>query len=713
MSNMVGNIEREQTLNGSIKYVGSGDSAYQVAVNNGFVGTEKEWLASLKGEKGDKPIKNVDYFTEEDKLEIVQETCVLVNANILPEEEKRQQAEEERQETFEQIQKDIVDMTGDYNANARTKTQEFNTNANTKKEEFNANATNKINEYNANAEELIDRINEVELENEMLKNQIPKGMAEGETIDLTDSAEMSYRKFNIGGNSVQEGEPTPEAPVPIQSVGDDVNLFDKDTITQNYRLGSDGSPYADNTYNLSDYIPVKQNENYIYNRKGTGGGSSCVCFYTSTKEFISRTMFNTGLQQLNIVTSVNCAYIRIADAKSLDYSVIKLQKGTVATAYSEYGKGTVEIGQMNRSLLDFNSFGTGNSTYTFENDILTITSKNTGAYNNVSVDITDIIVRYPGKELFFDYDSLDLSKFNSTNITLANLRIIDVDNKTTYHTLAMTDGQKIAYEIPDDVSNIKQITFTVFVNNTSTYVDSTVKIVKPMLQFGTDKLEYEPYKGNNNILQLSKPLPSLQNGTRDTREADGTHRRVGEVVLDGTEEWKVSSSFANSYYSSLPNSKNISSTDIVDDTNVYVLSNSFQATYRKNLNSLNQGIALTNSSNIMIKNANVSTVEEFKSYLAEQYANGTPVTVQYELAEEVIEPYTEEEQKEYDKLINTGTYKGITHIFSTNEVEPNLDITYYKDLDIVVVKKEDIEEEVFEITYEDGTVKTIRSVVFK
>ena len=31
----------------------SGLSAYEVAVNNGFIGTEEEWLASLKGEKGD------------------------------------------------------------------------------------------------------------------------------------------------------------------------------------------------------------------------------------------------------------------------------------------------------------------------------------------------------------------------------------------------------------------------------------------------------------------------------------------------------------------------------------------------------------------------------------------------------------------------------------------------------------------------------------
>ena len=69
-----------------------GKSAYEVAVKNGFSGTEAEWLASLKGEKGDafvyadftseqlaalkgekgeKPIKGTDYFTNTDKTEIV------------------------------------------------------------------------------------------------------------------------------------------------------------------------------------------------------------------------------------------------------------------------------------------------------------------------------------------------------------------------------------------------------------------------------------------------------------------------------------------------------------------------------------------------------------------------------------------------------------------------------------------------------------------
>lgn len=44
-----------ETISASVDKAGPpGLSAYEVAVKNGFVGTEEEWLASLKGEQGDK-----------------------------------------------------------------------------------------------------------------------------------------------------------------------------------------------------------------------------------------------------------------------------------------------------------------------------------------------------------------------------------------------------------------------------------------------------------------------------------------------------------------------------------------------------------------------------------------------------------------------------------------------------------------------------------
>ena len=48
-----------------------GKSAYQIALDNGFIGTETEWLVSLEGEDGHTPVKGVDYFTESDKSEMI------------------------------------------------------------------------------------------------------------------------------------------------------------------------------------------------------------------------------------------------------------------------------------------------------------------------------------------------------------------------------------------------------------------------------------------------------------------------------------------------------------------------------------------------------------------------------------------------------------------------------------------------------------------
>ena len=77
-----------------------GRSAYQIAVDSGYIGTESEWLASLKGDKGDTgekgdkgdtgdrglqgergetgeagytPVKGKDYFTDTEIAEIKQE----------------------------------------------------------------------------------------------------------------------------------------------------------------------------------------------------------------------------------------------------------------------------------------------------------------------------------------------------------------------------------------------------------------------------------------------------------------------------------------------------------------------------------------------------------------------------------------------------------------------------------------------------------------
>ena len=72
---------------------------------------------------------------------------------------------------------------------------------------------------------------------------------------------------------------------------------------------------------------------------------------------------------------------------------------------------------------------------------------------------------------------------------------------------------------------------------------------------------------------------------------------------------------------------------------------------------------------------NFATLNEFKAYLSEQYSNGTPVIVEYELAEPETVPYTAEQQEAWDKIEQLHTYKNVTNIFSDAE----LDIVYARD----------------------------------
>lgn len=106
---LYGSITNNSSISGAINPAGDisgalsnplarGASAYEIAVANGYVGTEEQWLESLKGEKGDKgdpftwddltteqkkeltgppgadgytPVKGTDYFTKSDKTELV------------------------------------------------------------------------------------------------------------------------------------------------------------------------------------------------------------------------------------------------------------------------------------------------------------------------------------------------------------------------------------------------------------------------------------------------------------------------------------------------------------------------------------------------------------------------------------------------------------------------------------------------------------------
>ena len=117
------------------------------------------------------------------------------------------------------------------------------------------------------------------------------------------------------------------------------NLFDKSTVTNGYRLGSDGLPYGDAPFSVSGYIPIQAGTTYTYSRKLTTGDQtvSAICYYDASKTFISRTMpiITNHTTSGQVTSPANAVYARIADrTEGLD--AYQLEKGSTATTYAPY-----------------------------------------------------------------------------------------------------------------------------------------------------------------------------------------------------------------------------------------------------------------------------------------------------------------------------------------------------------------------------------------
>jgi hypothetical protein len=94
-------------------------------------------------------------------------------------------------------------------------------------------------------------------------------------------------------------------------------------------------------------------------------------------------------------------------------------------------------------------------------------------------------------------------------------------------------------------------------------------------------------------------------------------------------------------------------------------------------------IDYTNSSlslrgRIIIKDMSIDDIDKMKTYLSEQYSNGTPVIVEYELSEEEIVPYTTAQQEAWDKKESMKLYDGVNHIESTSEIDIKYNYIYKK-----------------------------------
>lgn len=121
---------------------------------------------------------------------------------------------------------------------------------------------------------------------------------------------------------------------PVKNVGK--NLFNKNTTTDGYRIGSDGKPYADAPYTLSWYIPVKPNTTYTISFGSVLDNPSYtnIASYSSDKTFIYR-WIPAQVGSYTLTTQADAQYLRVATPLNRE-DTTQCELGSTATAYEPY-----------------------------------------------------------------------------------------------------------------------------------------------------------------------------------------------------------------------------------------------------------------------------------------------------------------------------------------------------------------------------------------
>lgn len=296
-----------------------------------------------------------------------------------------EQALNENWDKIDTAVKDLQDDVEENNTNIDTRLTELETDLGTAKTDItnikaeqttqnnNIEANSTAIETNAEAiEQNKEDITDLQAENANLKAQIPKGTAAGEEISLQDSAEMELVDFNLQGNSYQQNEPTLENQSEVQAVGDNINIFD-DTVEKVTSIINDsGNEVADTgTNDFYKQIIIPDSKKYIMSYEKNNQGFVRMAYYNGDT-FISRQYSNQNGFIFTVPDNCNKIDCRTnaGTNNEIKFTNLKIEKGEVATSYSPYNQGSVEIVKSNKNLLSF-EYKTGNG-ITFDKNRITI-----------------------------------------------------------------------------------------------------------------------------------------------------------------------------------------------------------------------------------------------------------------------------------------------------------------------------------------------------
>lgn len=458
-------------------------------------------------------------------------------------------------------------------------------------------------------------------------------------IVLDGTIGKSLKSWSITGNTVQDGTPSPDNPVEIQSVGERTkNLFDKNDATVSGYIAASGEIKIIT-------IPWKTLANFIkcsgvvsISAQNGLGSEAYVACYDENKTLLGTVVMSTNNSTTTTLTLLDgTVYIKACSRdNSLDTYMLNL--GDTPLPYEPYG---YKMPVVNRGK---NLFNTNATRYEF------------------AIGSDGKLVDYPGGYVFIipvvkDAKKYTLSVKSDVNITVTRLGFYDKP--------VPVDGELISNMV--QLLTTKNPTITSYNNDNLPYV--VVQIGSSFVNtYGLDSVYltmndtvagYEPYREPiTTPIYLSEPLRKFGDYA-DTIEyiSNGQAkitRNIKSLTLTGAETWSLQSvndyGIYNFYIKTTP------------AKGAYLaICNDFVTQKTLIADTQTIGLYLSNDTPeatiyLRVDNTIATDVDTLKSWLAAKYNSGSPVIVEY-----VLDTPTEEiiEVPQIPTFRNTPTIKGI------------------------------------------------------
>ena len=490
-----------------------------------------------------------------------------------------------------------------------------------------------------------NNIKELQTENEQLKNQIPNGQASGNAIHIEDSSDLELKWKLKGGHKQEIGEnsPSPNYPSEIETVGSNINLFDKDNVNK-INAYFDSTIHS-NSANRVFWLKIDKNQDYTISKvKGKVFGIA----FTDQLPKAGVKIYGTKYNNTGEVITTNsgsydylvCYYWSTSDVLTEQQIIdsIKIEKGTVATPYSLYNQGSVRINVVNKNLFDKNNANklrgyidnSGYLHYDTNNKIIYVKCKTNTDYVISSKNIKGVA--------FFN-------KVPKTGSTSTNFKILT----TTELTL-----------------NSKENTYLACWYYSSTLSLTEQEILNSIqIEQGLKATAYVEHQSETVTMPIQQEM--LEGDYID----DVEHHEWKKLILTGSESniKKIPTDTYNRFQLSLTS---------------YGVRNYIYCTHYLAGNSVNSGeLDISFDGKYIVIHSpsdEITTEEQFKTWLKQQYDAGTPVIVYYKLATPFdLELTTEQKAIREQKL---HTYKNVTNISLSNDLS-SVYVSYKKDLETI------------------------------